>query len=216
MKIKQTALCTAFLAALSLPASAVITWTGAVDGDISNDANWDASVVGITTATLLDDLLFTSAGNAPVLGDQAAQPTWGVTAANTITFDGVSMTNSGNDGIGTGIINIINGGGSTSFFAFGTIAVDATSSITLQGGGDPLPGAAVLNLAPGATLTMASVAEFTEQGAQIFVNGVDFLSDSSILSFSGTTATALAPVPEPSSTALLGLSALAFILRRRK
>ena len=216
MKIKQTALSAAFLAALSLPASAVITWTGAVDGDISNDGNWDASVVGITNATLNDSLIFNTSGSAPVLGEQAAQPTWGVTAANTITFDGVSMTNSGNDGIGTGIINIINGGGATAFFAFGTITVDATSSMNLQGGGDPLPGAAVLNLAPGATLTMASVAEFTEQGAQIFVNGVDFATDTSILSFSGTTATAVAPVPEPSSAALLGLGGLALIMRRRK
>jgi len=213
MNIKQTALSAAFLAALSLPASAVITWTGAVDGDISNDGNWDSSVAGILDATLNDSLVFNSTGSAPVLGEQAGQPTWGVTAANSITFDGVSMTNTGNDGLGLGTIAVINGGGFASFFAFGTINVDATSSVILQGGGDPLPGSTAINLTPGATLTLASVAEFTEQGGQIFVNGVDYNTDNSILSFSGTTATA---VPEPSSSALLGLGGLALILRRRK
>ena len=213
MKIKHLALSATLLGSLALPASAVITWTGAIDGDISNDGNWDASVAGITDSTLNDSLIFNTTGNAPILGELAGQPTWGVTAANTITFDAVTMTNAGNDGIGRGVFNVINGGGFSAFFANGAVDVGAPSSITLQGGGDPLPFVAVVNLAVGAQLTMASVAEFTEQGGQIFVDGVDFATDTSILEFSGTTATA---VPEPSSTALLGLGGLALILRRRK
>lgn len=220
MKLKHAIITTSLLAALSMPASAVIVWTGAVDSDLTNDGNWDfsgsalATVAGITSATLADDLQFSGTPtNAPTLGELGGQPTWGVTAGNTITFDGVAMSNSGNDGLGLGIINVTNGGSFTSFFANATVNVDASSSITLQGAGDPIPGVATINLTPGAQLTMASVAEFTEQGGQILVNGVDFNTDNSILSFSGTTATA---VPEPTSTALLGLGGLAMIFRRRK
>ncbi|MFT7173337.1 MAG: hypothetical protein ACI9NQ_001557, partial [Paracoccaceae bacterium] len=60
--------------------------------------------------------------------------------------------------------------------------------------------------------TLPSVAEFTEQGADIEVNGVTFASDNSILSFSGNTATA---VPEPTSALLTLLGGLAFFIRRR-
>jgi hypothetical protein len=219
MNIKRTVLSAAFLAALSLPASAVIVWTGAVDSDLTNNANWDFSgttlstVAGITDSTLAEDLLFTGAGETPTLAQQPNQPTWGVAKGNTITFNGATLLNSGNDGIGSGSLDLTNGSNVTAFFGRGTFTVDATSNLILQGGGNPIPGSSTVTLAPGATLTLASVAEFTEQGSQIYVGGQSYDSDNSILTFNGTTGTA---VPEPSSAAILGLAGLAFILRRRK
>lgn len=99
-----------------------------------------------------------------------------------------------------------------------TVNVDATSSYTLRGAGDPINSQVEMtnvNLAPGAMLTLNSLAEFTEQGADIYVNGVSFATDPSILSIAGTTGTAQA-IPEPSGTALIGLAGLAMILRRRR
>jgi hypothetical protein len=220
MKIKQTVLCATFLAAFSLPASAVITWTGAIDTDLTNDGNWDFSgsslttVAGITDATLAEDLSFTGAGSTPTLANLNGQPAWGVVAGNTMMFDGATLANSGNDGIGLGTIELANGSSVTAFFARKTISVDATSHLILEGAGDPLPGTSTVTLVPGATLTMASVAEFTEQGSQIYVNGQSYDLDNSILTFSGTTATA---VPESSTSAIiLGVVGLALVMRRRK
>ena len=126
-----------------------------------------------------------------------------------------TIDNSGNDGFGGGTVNVINGGSFTSFFTAIDVNIDSTSSITLLGAGDPLPTTSTITLAAGAQLTLASVAEFTEQGAQIFVNGVSFAADNSILSFAGATATA---VPEPGVFALLagGLSLAWVALRRRR
>ncbi len=210
----------AIAAATTALTQAAITWTGAVDSDLTNDGNWDfsgsglASVAGIDSGTVADDLVIGNAGTSPVFGDLTGQPTWGTTAAFGITLDNATIDNgSGNDGFGFGTISLTNGSSLTTFFVDGTLNVDATSSVNLEGAGDPIPGATAVNLAVGATITLSSVAEYTEQGSQIFVNGVNYATDSSILDFSGTTATA---VPEPSSSALLGLGALALILRRRK
>ncbi|BDS08771.1 hypothetical protein NT6N_38110 [Oceaniferula spumae] len=97
-----------------------------------------------------------------------------------------------------------------------TLFVDGTSTMELFGSGDPInsqTNPTSVHLAYGAKLTLSSLAEFTQQGNEIFVNGVSFNSDNSVLSFNGTTATA---VPEASSAALIGLAGLALILRRRK
>lgn len=213
MNKKTLVLSSALLAALSLSASAAITWTGAIDGDLANNGNWSSSVAGIKNATLNDNLIFNATGNAPVLGNLPEQPTWGVSSAYSITFDGVTMTNSGNNGIGRGTINVMNGGSFFAFFSMGAVNVDATSAITLQGPNNPTPDATVIHLTPGAQLTLADFAKFEQVGSKIFVNGVSYASDNSILSFSGATATA---IPEPSATALLGIGGLALLIRRRK
>ena len=99
------------------------------------------------------------------------------------------------------------------------INVDSTSSLTFRGGGDPINSQTektTIVLQPGAQLTLPTVAEFTEQGADIVVGGITFAEDPSILTFSGTTATAIAAVPEPSSSLLAALGLVGLTIRRRK
>lgn len=49
------------------PASGIITWSGAVDSDWSNAANWDAGV-----PTSLDNVVIAASANDPVIADDAA------------------------------------------------------------------------------------------------------------------------------------------------
>jgi len=200
MKITRFICLLIFLCAASVAGAATLEWTGAVNSNITNDGNWSGgSSVGILDATLAHDLVFVNAGVAPVGPERTLQPSWGVSGANSITVDGVFLDTAGNDGISAGTIHILHGGSARIFFMKSTIHVDATSSLNLLGGGDPLPSGSVLNLAPGAQLAMASLGEFTEQGAQIFVDGTSYAADDTILSFSGNTATAVG-VPSPSDT----------------
>ena len=207
------------LSVLIMGSSAQLVWTGAVDSDVTNDANWSGgSVTGILDLTLAEDLVFGNAGTAPIGPERALQPSWGVTVANSITVDNVFLDTAGNDGLGAGTINVINGGSIRMFFLkSASINVDGDSSVNLLGGGDPLPNnlevIAALHLAPGAQATLASLAEFTEQGAQIFVNGVSFADDTSILTFSGSTATA---IPEPATLGMLVVFGGATLFIRRK
>lgn len=185
-----------FLCAVSVAGATTLEWTGAANSDVTHDANWSGgSSVGILDAVLPADIVFGVAGSAPVGPERVDQPLWGVASPYTITVDGVFLDTAGNDGIGAGIFNIINGGSTRIFFIQSTINVDSTSLLHLLGGGDPLPAGSVLNLTPGAQLTMASLGEFTEQGAQIFVNGISFSADNTILVFSGNTATAVGTPP---------------------
>ncbi len=222
--MKKLATLSLALAATLASSQAAIVWTGAVDADLTNDGNWDftnadngvATIAGINDSTLNSSISFSNVGTNPIIGEQAAQPSWGVSAGNSIEIDGVSLDTAGNDGIQGDVISILNGGNLNIFYARQVINVDATSSINLLGGGDPLPGVAALNLTPGAVLTMASVGEFTEQGGQIFVNGTSFASDPTILDFSGAPgANSALAVPEPSSSVLVGLAGLALLARRR-
>ena len=135
---------------------------------------------------------------------------------NSLTLDGATASLTGMSGDS----NVYLTNGSTWASTFLTngvdVFIDATSSLSLAGAGDPINSQSVqttINLEVGAQLTLASLEEFTEQGADIFVNGVSFANDTSILSFNGTTATA---VPEPTSSVMIGLVGLGFILRRRR
>lgn len=96
------------------------------------------------------------------------------------------------------------------------VLIDGTSSVGFRGGGDPINSQTErtrIILEPGAQLTPPSTAEFTEQGADIFVGPTSFADDPSILTLNGTTATA---IPEPSSSLLIAMGALGFFARRRK
>jgi endonuclease/exonuclease/phosphatase family metal-dependent hydrolase len=72
-----------------------------------------------------------------------------------------------------------------------TITVDSTSSLTLTTTEIPF---ARVDLEVGAKLTLSSRAYFTTYGSRIYVDGVSYAEDSSILSFAGDTSAAFAGV----------------------
>ncbi|WP_145283568.1 PEP-CTERM sorting domain-containing protein [Pirellulimonas nuda] len=221
------------------------TGTGANPNDLFGDDNYDfsgSSVIAInesvTTglpevlvdAPVLDNVTFTNATINAAFATGFGQFRLG--NGFQATLDNSSITSTTNGGIagqiapGTATFNVLNGSNlNMQFVTAAVVNVDSTSTLRFRGGGDPINSVdqpAFVNLAPGARLTLPSVAEFTEQGNSIFVNGVPFSDGSTILnpgilSFNGTTGTAIAPVPEPSSAALLvGLSLAAACVARSK
>lgn len=216
------------LSATFIASHATVVWTGAANTDFYNDANWDFSgavngTTAINPSTDINENL-TVNGAAGLTG--AGRLDLGAGYSITLTNSSFAP-NSGVNGVVDGnpnnsVLNVLGGSAMTSTWLTEgmTLNVDGTSSYTLRGAGDPINSQSektTINLTPGAQLTLASVAEFTEQGADIMVNGVSFATDNSILTFSGNTATAVGTaIPEPSGIALIGLAGLAMILRRRK
>ena len=224
------------------PIYGAVVWTGAVDNDLFNDGNWDFSgAVNGTSAidpnvAINEDLEITGATVNGATGIGFGQIIIGDNHSLTLTNSNLTMAGTDgiagvDDGPGTArtnasVLNLVNSSADLQFASIGMdINVDATSSLNFRGGGDPLNGQTELSravLAPGGQLTFPTVAEFTEQATTqsslIIVDGVqaDGVNMNTLFSFSGSTGTALSQVPEPSSTALLGLSGLALILRRRK
>ena len=109
------------------------------------------------------------------------------------------------------VLNITEGSSMDAMFsAIGLkINVDSTSSLTLRGAGDSINSQierSIINLSPNAQLSLNSLDQFIEQGDDIYLNGVSFSQNPSILKFNGTTATA---IPE---TRFLLFSAIPIIL----
>jgi hypothetical protein len=226
---RQVILKSAVLLATCLSSQAVIVWSGGGGTDDFYDSNnWDFSGSGSALVASPTDDDMTIAG-ATISEPSGAFTNIEIGDGLSVTLDATSFTFANNNGFSgvndagdvLSVLNIVNGSFfSAQFAAIGiTINVDATSSLLFRGGGDPINSQiekTTINLEPGAQLSLASFAEFAEQGADIVVNGVTFADDPSILSISGTTGTAIAPVPEPSSSILAALGALALLARRRK
>ncbi|BDS07590.1 hypothetical protein NT6N_26300 [Oceaniferula spumae] len=229
---KASLLSFGIFAAATLSSQAVIVWTGASDSNPFNDANWDFSGSSVSNITpnglILDDLTvsnvgFAASGNAGVgFSDFALGDGFSLTITGT-SFDLTGtdgFAGSGNDA-NTEIINLIDSTSSIQYISQGIILnVDGTSSLTVRGGGDGINSQIAdtrINLSTGGTLTMSSAAELDEQIGEgdIFVNGTQVTLGNKATLLSGTGAT-VTGIPEPSSTALLGLGGVALILRRRK
>ena len=114
------------------------------------------------------------------------------------------------------VLNITEGSSMDAMFsAIGLeINVDSTSSLTLRGAGDSINSQierSIVNLSPNAKLTLDSIEEFSEQGDDIYLNGVSFNQDPSILKFNGNTGTA---IPE-FNYILFNAIPIILLLRRR-
>ena len=216
---------------LSATSQAAITWTGAGDGaNFQDDSNWDFSGSSSTTmASPTDDDIFISSST---IADPGGSITFGDNF--TLTLDGSSFTlggGAGFSGINDGSddpssIALINGSSlSIQFISVGvSINVDGTSTITFGGGGDPINSQSEqssVNLATGGQLVFSNTGELSDQlndsgSGDIYVNGTRVTALNTNTLFTTSDNLSYIAVPEPSSTAFLGLSGLALILRRRK
>ena len=137
-----------------------------------------------------------------------------------LVLDAASASFSGGingGGIGT-VVHLTNGSSWASTFITNMVEfhIDATSSMSLSGTGDPInsqTNPSTIHLEIGAQLTLSSFAEFSEHTGEIFVNGVSYAADPSILQFSGSTATA---VPESSAPLLTAIACFGWFARRRR
>ena len=204
----------------------VITWDG--DGeeiyDFYDAPNWDFSqsdsqelnrdfpisnILTITDALILED--------SPSYSNIEINDGFSVTLVST---DFTFQNNNGFTGVEDdenvySVLNITEGSSMDAMFsAIGLkINVDSTSSLTLRGAGDSINSQierSIINLSPNAQLSLNSLDQFIEQGDDIYLNGVSFSQNPSILKFNGTTATA---IPE---TRFLLFSAIPIILLLNK
>lgn len=218
---------------------AAVVWTGSANTDIFNDANWDFSgAVNSTTSVdpgvaINEDLAvasgtLTGTGGNLVLGDGHSLT---LTASTLVLTGGTTGISGVDDGLGAGrinapaTVNLINSTARMQFTTVGTdFVVDGTSILEFYGAGDPINSQTELTrilLVTGSTLTLASSAEFTEQGAEIFVNGTVYDPDgngatpSNDALWNNTGATRVA-VPEVYPVAAMGALGLLTLLRRRR
>jgi len=205
----------------------VITWDGAGEEiyDFYDAPNWDfsqsdsqelnrdfpiANILSITDALILED--------SPSYSNIEIGDGFSVTV---IATDFTFQNNNGFTGVDDddnvySVLNITEGSSMNAMFsAIGLeINVDSTSSLTLRGAGDSINSQierSIVNLSPNAQLTLSSIEEFAEQGDDIYLNGVSFSQNPSILKFNGTTGTA---IPESNSVLFAGISV--FLLLRTK
>lgn len=188
----------------------VITWDAdeAEIYDFYDAPNWDfsqsdsleldrdspiASILTITDALILED--------SPSYSNIEIGDGFSVTLKSTdFTFqnsNGFTGVNDDDNVVST--LNIFEGSNIDAMFSSVglEINVDSTSSLTLRGAGDAINSNAersTVNLYPNAQLTLNSLSEFTEQGDDIYLNGVSFSQNPAILKFNGNTGTAIPEV----------------------
>ena len=185
----------------------VITWDADEEEiyDFYDAPNWDFSqsdsleldrdsaitnILTITDALILED--------SPSYSNIEIGDGFSVTLKSTsLTFqnnNGFTGVNDDDDVVST--LNIFEGSDMDAMFsAIGLeINVDSTSSLTLRGAGDSINSQterSIVNLSPNAKLTLSSLDQFALQGSDIYLNGVSFSQNPSILKFNGTTGTAI-------------------------
>lgn len=207
----------------------VITWDADEEQiyDFYDTPNWDfsqsdslelnrdspiANILTITDALILED--------SPSYSNIEIGNGFSVTLKSTnFTFqnnNGFTGVNDDDDVVST--LNIFEGSDmNVMFSAIGLeINVDSTSSLTLRGAGDSINSQierSVVNLSPNAKLTLDSIEEFSEQGDDIYLNGVSFSQNPSILKFNGNTGTA---IPEAHLILLSAISTILLLSRKRR
>ena len=169
-----------------------ITWTGADGTDIFEESNWDLTNSDVEiidpNVSIEDDVFITN--STVEIPQVSAQQRFQVASGYTITVDNstIRLTGGSNDGIGGPpgfrlpggpegpTMNIINGSSYESYFIVNGVQmnVDATSSATFGGGGNPVNISAI-NLEPGSSLTFLreTIDAFnTEHLSKLTIGGV--------------------------------------------
>ncbi len=207
----------------------VITWDAdeAEIYDFYDAPNWDfsqsdslelnrdspiANILTITDALILED--------SPSYSNIEIGDGFSVTLKSTnFTFqknNGFTGVDDDDDVYST--LNITEGSSMDAMFsAIGLkINVDSTSSLTLRGSGDSINSQierSIVNLSPNAKLTLDSIEEFSEQGNDIYLNGVSFSQNPEILKFNGNTGTA---IPEAHLILLSAISTILLLSQRKR
>ena len=147
-----------------------ITWSGVEGTDIFEESNWDLANSDVEiidpNVSIEDDVFIIDA--IVEIPQVSAQQRFQVASGYTITVDNstIRLTGGSNDGIGGPpgfrlpagpegpTMNIINGSSYESYFIVNGVQmnIDATSSATFGGGGNPVNISAI-NLEPGSSLT---------------------------------------------------------------
>ena len=244
--MKTTLLCTA-VALVTLPTYAATTWVGGGNtDDLFDTANYTGSApvqsTGAAQTPLAEDLFITGASIANGAGYTVGFGRLQLGAGFAATFDNTNINATGNTGgfSGTGNdlstnFSFVNGSIANVQFVLNAIySIDATSSLRLRGGGNPINsgGASPVEVHlfdQGAQLILTNAANFSTNqanGNKIFAHNaagelVSYNSDNSILTLvtagGVTTGTAnFAPIPEPATTALLALVVALATTRRRR
>lgn len=174
---------------------------GNFNGDFKLAAGDDLTVKNGKVLKGNDDLVGGGAGSVLTLTGSGTE----LNVNRVLAFDSITVSNAAviilKSGFGidlqqsSSVMTIADGSSvSAQFVSTGDrVVVDGSSSLTLSGTDTPINNIEV-HLEIGGQLTLPDLAEFAEQGAKIFVDGVSFSADNSILSFSGSdpvTATAL-------------------------
>jgi hypothetical protein len=218
----------------SLHASADIIWVGGTSVDVFDEANWDLSASAVTlidpNVSIMDDVVmgpgpFT---HDPVIPEVSAQQRLQLGDGYTLTVDNTVLSAAGNDGVGGRAdssdgptVNVLNGAQFNPFFIVNDVQlnIDAFSSATLGGGGNPI-NLSIVDLAPGATLAFLNedpAAYIAEHLSKTFVNGVPAVEGGNILVASdGASGSVITAIPEPSTFVLACLAAVAMLVRRRR
>ena len=207
----------------------IITWDAEEEDiyDIYDAPNWDFSESDLKEldrdSAIISILTIT---DAKILEDSPSYSNIEIGNGFSVTLKSTNFTFQNNNGF-TGVkdddgvystLNITEGSSMDAMFsAIGLkINVDSTSSLTLRGAGDSINSQterSIVNLSPNAKLTLNSVQEFSEQGNDIYLNGVSFSQNPSILKFNGTTGTA---IPEAHLILLSAISTIFLLGQRRK
>ena len=110
--MKKSALLTLLFALTAVDARADIVWTGAVDDDIFNEANWDLSGSTVTAidpnVTIDDDVVIANAAVPVVFPDIPSQVRFQLADTRTLTIDNSIVLVANNDGFG-GVPGTTNG-----------------------------------------------------------------------------------------------------------
>lgn len=238
---KTTTLLITTSALLIGSSNAAMTWTAGA-GNFGDEANWEAHGGGAPSPgsiTKNSNISTTETGGEIIIGNGSA-----VTldlahlhlGDNTLSVSGssslVSAWSSFPEGIRSNSKTASITGASSVYIQFSdTVNWDVSGGSTLQfrGGGTPYNGSTV-NLADTASILIFDNETYTAfdtehaSNTTAFGNALIFGADpfayepgdNAIATAIGTSGVSIQAVPEPSSTALLGLGGLALILRRRK
>ncbi|MDA7932097.1 PEP-CTERM sorting domain-containing protein [bacterium] len=232
----------AFSAITATSCQAALTWRG-TNNTFFQESNWQENSGGAPAAGTVDPNTNISASTAPdnlilfdnSLGGTSSNGVGGnvdLGVGNSLQIGGALILKTtatfglrGSTAIAGSTANVYLLGAASANFQFGReidFILSGASTLTLRGGNDSLPNSSTVDLldlfGSQVVFTAEDVAAFTSEHLSKFsVNGAPAVIGTNLSVVSnGGSGSIVTAIPEPSSTALIGLAGLALMLRRRK